>query len=356
MGIAWLKGTTGTVKLRIRNYRPIPVVGSITMQALRLQVPNDAGGWDVVALTVSPTTSQSFYIPTGASTEFTYTYTGLPNHVALGILEAKYDMPCHDEENGAGPNNGTNGNFEPWEWQYVLDAAPIGLQAIPWADFLQYACRWGYGAIGAADVKVNMTNGMHLSTRSPAHRLQYVSALKVKYVIEAVNDKVPPYDPNDVTPGKLKVKWFTSDMDSSPTVYMQCDEFSAYLQLAMAAHGVTTESRRYHGYNGNVLHDFTTNLICPANFDRNNPGNYATPTFHNHVAVADVGDRYDSSCSSWKTPYGVLHKNPAAPFGFPAWFQNVISGVPYGLVKDPNPCAGFEWILPYSGHVNFSGT
>lgn len=295
-GVAYPKATTSLqLTIKFRNDRQAAVTGSLTMEAVRLKIPtNDPNNpWEYTTLGFSPTSAQSVSLAANGGTQsFTYTFSSLPTTVSLGVIQVKYNLPIHEEE-GTWCNNGTHGGYVDWEWLYKVAATPTGLQTVPWTDFLNYSCRWAYGASTESETRTELTRGMHYSNRSPAHFLVYDAGHTWTYV---------NYDT-----GKLKLRTFTLALDQNDYINMDCHEFAQILRCAMQSQGYSGDSVQYaaqqyiSGAWQNV--DFLTNRICPAGSDSTKNGQNGDPDYYDeeefvvHVVFTSGDYRFDSSNS-----------------------------------------------------------
>lgn len=95
-----------------------------------------------------------------------------------------------------------------------------------------------------------------------------------------------------------------------------------------------------------------SNRMCPAGLSSTEDSNYSQFWFSTHVVVGDSGERFDSSSSYKHNVYGAIHRNPAAPFPYPEFWQNIINSVPNGLVATPSS-AGTPVLIDRNalGHV-----
>jgi hypothetical protein len=279
-------------------------------------------------LSVSPNSIPIDLAPNGGAQNVTLTFTGLPNYVALGDLELKYGLPLQSQDNGNWGENGTHGGFEKFTRVFLVDAPPTGLQGIPWADFLEYTCRWAWGAAGSTDLKEKMTRGMHYSNRSAVERLRYDYTFNHFAQIE-----------DDDYGYTVYMGAATRDLEDPSDVYTKfdCNAFAVFLRCAFAAHGVQSNvillSESPMGPSG-----FKTNLLCPAWADPTSPpANYQNYEFNVHVVTRSNDLVFDASSAYDYDLVGSPYQNPVVFWSVPLHWRNVWGGEDYGLVDDSVP-------------------
>lgn len=152
--VVYTRGSNIQLSVIWRNDNSFALNGTVTWQAARLRVPgpNNNPAEQYINLNVSGSHSVSMAANGGTTAPVPLTITGVPNYVAVGQLEIKFDMPLTKAPGQTG-NNGTQGNFHGWERIPLIDATPVGLQATPWADLCEYSFRWAFGYSGAANVR-----------------------------------------------------------------------------------------------------------------------------------------------------------------------------------------------------------
>lgn len=288
---AYVKGSGVTVKIRLANKTGNRVAGSFTIQGARLKVPGPSAvdpGPYYVSLSASPS---SFSFSLAPTTKFSQeiTISGLPNHVAVGAFEVKYTIQAAeyspDDEILRTSTIGTNGTFQAWERICILDATPIGYLIDDndpttespwehgiWTDFLEYTCRWAYGASGPAQVKEWMTKGMFLSRYTPKNWLYYDPSSNWYW-----NTPI-----NSAESSILDLPGFLSDLGDPLSMdeafaRLDCRDFAGILCLALSCHGAPSACARFHE---GSFSPFTTWPLCPAGADPSlvGPAYYWTPT------------------------------------------------------------------------------
>ena len=264
--------------------------------------------------------------------------------MAVGALQVQYNMPL--TENPGTPqavqaDNGTQGNWQTWERICVLDAAPIGLQTVPWTDFLEYTCRWAYGASGTTEVLREMTKGIHYGSRSPWNRIQYSPSWGYywsinKYGVEAdgyllgnfLNDLSSP-----IGTGPGSAIWIQAD----------CRDFAGLLYLALISQGVSAQCEIVKSYEIPGQNQVTTAYaywpLCKAGNDPTitlpisdgglRAGNYRSSAFNFHMIVEASNLRYDASSSYYYSQSGALYLQPAFEWDAATYWQNY-SLLPFG--------------------------
>jgi hypothetical protein len=337
--VAYVKGATSTISLRLTNQQNTTATGTLTFTGAQLVVPGPNNAPAPQELPVSLTcSSPTFTLPPFASTTMTATLSGLPSHVAVGQLQVKFELPVSygPPGNPGSSNNGTAGGWVNWERICILDSAPIGLQAVPWTDFLEYTCRWAFGASGPAAVRREMTKGIFYGNRSPWNRLYYNSAINNYW-------KWTDADGNYIGTGPYRLGLLLGTL-SSPINRQQssqiwtsadCRDFAGLLFLAISSHGasssctiLTGPTRILLDVNGNPVLDedqqpiFTSHYnywpLCPAGSDPTDTdidsdfsaGSYTSGAFNFHVVIESSGLRFDAAAAHYYSSSGGPWYNP----------------------------------------------
>lgn len=364
--VAYVKGVTPTIKLRINNCNGQVVTGSLTFTDARLVVPGpstvDPGPYTLpLSVTVAPS---SFTVAANSTLEVTATVNGLPNHVAVGGLEVKYDMPLVRDPGGANHtgNNGTNGNWEAWQRICILDATPVDYLVDDhnrateapwehgiWTDFLEYTCRWAYGASGPAEVRREMTKGIHYGKYAPWNRLHYLPINGQYWGMSKFGDGQDFFSLN------MLMNDLGSPVDnnlgSSIWVLGNCSDFGGILQLSLSSHGVTAEcvivktpGVWVEPSDPNEPPYLDTGYwywpLCKAGSDSTitsplgsiiggsfgtKKGNYEAGGFDYHVIVESSGMRYDAAASYYFSSNGSTWLNPAYDWPEDDYWQSLPS-------------------------------
>jgi len=365
--IAYVKGSAATLDIRLTNQRPHPVSGSFNFTSARLKVPGpstvDPGPYYLPLSITCP--NSSFLLQSNTSIVLTATINGLPNHVAVGGLQVKYDLPLIDNPgpNQPGPcDNGTTGNWVDWERICVLDATPVGYlvddqdQATEapwehgiWTDFLEYTCRWAYGASGPAEVRRELTKGIHYGKYAPWNRLHYLPINGQYWGVSKFGDGQDFFSLN------MLMNDLGSPVDnnlgSSIWVLGNCSDFGGILQLSLSSHGVTAEcvivktpGVWVEPSDPNEPPYLDTGYwywpLCKAGSDSTitspmgsiiggsygtKKGNYEAGGFDYHVIVESSGMRYDAAASYYFSSNGSTWLNPAYDWPEDDYWQSLPS-------------------------------
>jgi hypothetical protein len=327
--VVYVKGSTVTIAVTWENTADSRKTGTLTWQGAQLRCP---GPWDAATNTAPDvilplTLTGTFNInlaPYGTQT-VTAVVTGVPSYVAVGALEVKFNMPLVDEDTEQQGNNGTGGLFRPWERLPLVDATPVGLMAVPWADFAEYSCRWAFGFSGASEVRRQTTIGMHYSRRCPWNRLAYDPGTVAWYA---------PYD----YPNTIYVSDFMDDMDD-PWLY--CGSWVRWSDAYCAGFaGIDYAAKAIHGINAQCttlqvdpqFTGFYTWPLCPAGTDSTSFYNYFGYGFAWHCVVISSSMRYDSAVSYWWDYNGSNWYNPAFDWPNSVHWQNPVGFYLRGLV------------------------
>jgi hypothetical protein len=332
-GVAYARGVSSfDVEVTLWNDTSEAVTGQFKALAARLQVPRNpippedsqTEFVEYLSLSVSPATT-NLSIGAHSTQTFTLTFSGLPSYVALGDVQIQYDLPLSDGLMQY--ENGTRGGYATWPKVYIVASTPTGVQQQPWTDFLNYTCRWGFGATDTGDLKEKLTFGMHYSNRSPSRRLQYSPNFDSKYMYA------------DSTDAFVDLKKFTLDMDgaSGGWVQMQCADFAVILAAAFHSHGSShdvTQLTAKDATTGNPIGKFWTTKLCRAGDDSTVSAHYDFWDFGFHMVSSQSDDMYDSSSSYMKKLTGASHMNPVPGWPDPYYWQTMDGTTAYGLARN----------------------
>lgn len=315
----YVKGQNVVVKVRWRNWHSFAVWGTWTLQAAELAVPKPGrqSGTDSIALNVQgPLTRSIYLLANGGVQEETLVFTGCPSYVAVGLLNVKFNLPLtNGVSNG---NNGTNGNYYGFERMCFLDASPVGLMLPVWADLAEYSCRWAYGSSGPAQVKKNMTLGMHYSLRCPTSTTYY--SPNITSVWEG------PEEPLYLSTYLLNMG---NPWNAVGAYTLDCRAFAAVLMCSMHVHGVNAVTDRLQSFYGGFWHW----PLCLAGMDSNNGFNYSDwisglGGFNFHVMVrsgdTNSGLMYDAAASYKYGITGGFWRQPAWEWPVSQYWQNPV--------------------------------
>lgn len=218
-------------------------------------------------------------------------------------------------------------------------------------DFLEFTCRWAWGAVGPTDLKEKMTRGMHCSNRSATRRLEYQFD-KVTYY------PMPPGRPSLTNPlhSTYLLGMFTKSLEDRPTTIGDCRDFAGALSLAMLANGTDAQCLWMENTpaNNDPANNFTTTLLCNANMDSNDPSLYSQRSFNFHVVCKAGGTTQDAAVSYFYLPSGTVHKNPAWGWNEDDHWQKQVGGTSFGLCAStetpwkPRPAFLPEALNPYT--------
>lgn len=321
--VAYTKGSTITAQLRFKNDTDFPFSGNLNFISARLACPGLPSGTEYLPLTISSSQS-SLALPPHGTASVTVTIGGAPNYIAVGGLEVKYSLilmknPGPDQE---GPyENGTGqSGWENWVRVCLLDSTPIGLQAVPWTDFLEYTCRCAFGASGTTQVLSEMTKGIFSGNRClPNNRLHYGGAAQYW-----------PLGPTATTGGTFNLTYFLTRINDPATWYIKsgdCADFAGLLHLALLAHGTQTECQRYRS---EFTEMFQTWPLCPAGTVPSiigqplggQHGSFGIQAFRFHVVVKHMGQSiYDASNAYYFGPTGDNWLQPVIAWNTATFWQ-----------------------------------
>jgi len=321
-GVVFKRGTTSTtIQVVFRNSRSLDLSGALSWTSARIAAPDANGtGTQYLPLSISSTNPSAITLPkNGVPVTRTVVVSGLPASVALGQLEVSYDLPLVEEETNLRGNNGAS---ETWERLYVVDDVPVGLQAVPWTDFLEYACRWAFSASGQADMRQKMVEGMRYSRRSSNHKIYYNANKDVQF-ISRLNGDVRNPNP------KLMLNLFSSSMNGNPLVGMQCADWAAILNTAFASQGYSASATAYfaqasNGNGGTIQIEFRTNALLAAPFSDTVSTDYKKQLFTYHAivsgSVGSIDARFDASNSYlYEYSQGASWMKPVVAWPYPSY-------------------------------------
>lgn len=205
---------------------------------------------------------------------------------------------------------------------YTVDSAPVGLQAVPWTDFLELSCKWAQWQEDEWDVSARAAHGIRHSTHVGG-KLVYNPELGF-YTVPATG-LFTEYS-NTIPPSyqyRVKLATFLSQVHLPQDIQMDCRDFAACMWLA----------RQSQGYSGTQIvlaaasgPGFSTNLIAPAPepalfF----PGSYDTKEFAFHSVATDGEHKiFDASNSYDLDLNGAIHRAEVAWWDFPGYWQTWI--------------------------------
>lgn len=325
-GGTYVRNNTVTIEVTWRNDNTFPVSGTVQALTPKLMVPNPTPGnptaRDTVNLTVSPSgTTNVSLAANGGTASVTYTLSGVPNYVVTGDLDVSYQLLT----TGNGSNYLNLGALTT-EYLCVADASPTGIQAIPWVEFMQHACRWAHGSSGNTTVREEMTRGMNRSRRDYPYAFTYSPMAGPQFL--QYNEEYGEM--------QLKLRKFLLDLEDStyPGVTMQCNDFAQVLAAATNAVG--------HGSHVHYLEplsphtEFITHGLCPPQRAYTNAGNYEPYQFSFHMVTGDsaatTANRYDSTASYLIDYNGDAWFDVAFNWPMVEFWQIELAGYYFGLV------------------------
>lgn len=296
--------------------------GTLTFRGMRYAMPDENG--DVPPLYLYRPVSDTFPVdlPPNTAQQFQVSFAA-PSFVSLGHIEMRYDLPLQDVATGHCGENGTNGGYERWEKAFFVDATPVGLQATLWADYLEYTCRWAFGANGAASLREKMARGMYSSYRSPLRKLKYEPG-------EGGN-KFFLYHARGATPRSFRLGFLTyalDNVDTPGTVTADCRDYAAALAVALMQNGQQADCvwMEEEAFSDAVYIVCTPMCASPQVPAESLPGNYTNPPFNYHVVVLASGKTFDSSSAYFYDTDGQPWKKPAYEWDEDPHWQNQLPG------------------------------
>jgi hypothetical protein len=335
--VAYLRGSTINVTVRWRNWKEQTVNGTLTWQSARLACPGAIAPIEYINLGIAGAGSVPVSMAAnGGQFQTTLTLTNVPDYVAVGGLELKFDMPLTSGPETA--NNGTAGGFITWERVCLLDGYPTGLQSVPWVDFLEYSCRWGFGS-SAGDVTTALTFGIHYNTRCLGNRISYDPAVNILWAVGKYSS----------TPLDLS-HFFNINGDPwigpSFGITLDCRDYSAMLQLSFYSHGVTSSTIWVEQESVTGHHGFQ---YWPLR--RAGASSFHGDHFNFHVVVGAGFMTYDSPASYLFSPDGAYWMNPGVWPTAVHWQQHANGSAGtgfYGLAYHPYTEATLPLMFPPS--------
>jgi hypothetical protein len=214
-----------------------------------------------------------------------------------------------------------------------------------WADLAEYSCRWAFGATTSAQVRQQMTEGMHFSNRCPWNQNVYNSTVmnihggfgpvKLGVYLTGMNDPWIPMPPN-----------------TAITYETDCRGFAAILKLAMQAQGTEAIVQRVERSERDWMNHplkFYYWPLCPAGLDPASDNNFSDLRssdegwFNFHVVVQSNGQRYDSAPSYKYNLNGTSRRNPVWDWDLAPHWQSPSGGEFRGLVYSKTYKCAFNY-------------
>lgn len=302
--------------------------GTLTFHGMRYAMPTAAGD-DPPAYLPKPVSGGPFAVdlPPNSGQSFMVAFAR-PSFVGLGHVEVKYDLPLQDQATGQWGENGTGGGYERWEKLFFVDATPVGLQSVPWADYLEYTCRWAFGAGGLESLRERMTRGMYSSHYSPAKKLKYNG-------FKAVDGLFYKRHERHGQSRTYRLGYLTHSLDNvDPASYVEgdCRDYAGGLAIALMQHGQDADCVWMEEDNFSDEVKFLCTPVCGSPYDPAPwPGSYTSPLFNFHVVVLSGGKTFDSSNAyRYATDGSVLGLSPVEWTEDPHW-RNQVGSSWYGL-------------------------
>lgn len=230
-------------------------------------------------------------------------------------MQFKFTLLTYDEFHTY--DNGSNGGFASWEYLWLTDQTPKEVQAVPWTDFLDFACRWGYGQAESIPVARQVT-------------LRFFWTQMMGYNLGT--PRIPTrYVDLDLPSGEpfLELNTLITDLSTNPPISGNCVDGSAIVGAALSALGVANDLQQLTHSAG----AFITNLVCAIGTDASNVAWYHRLRFMMHQQVLVGGGVYDVVLAHRYDLGGSVYMNP--PLGWPMdgyWQTSGGSGVFRGLV------------------------
>lgn len=277
---------TDTIQVKITIHNPN---GTATVGQLRFE---NADYWEGILPIPLADHFESVTVPANGTKVVTVTLSGMPNYVSAGLLLADVSI---DPTTGAALEDGLA------EWIFLVDATPVGLQAIPWLEVLTDGCVWASGDTGAIAVSSILTTGLFSSSV-----MAYSGGGNPTYC-KVTADKV-----------LFKLKRFFDDRNSSGTVFGECRDVSGYLHLLFSSQGIDSELAW-------VLSDqekeMYTNQICPIGGDAASLGSYSPWHWNFHQILRRASNVYDACAAHWFDLDGALFKQPPHNWSLTGYWQ-----------------------------------
>ncbi len=300
---------TDTIKVRITIHNPN---GTATVGQLRFE---NADYWEGILPIPLADHFESVTVPANGTKVVTVTLSGMPNYVSAGLLLADVSI---DPTTGAALEDGLA------EWIFLVDATPVGLQAIPWLELLEDSCNWASGLTGATPIATELTIKLFSSGT-----FAYNGGLAPSYFVLMGGNGIFPLR-----------KFLQDQASSSLPLPGDCRDVSAVLNLVFATQGVSSDLKLVFADQG---HGMITNLICPIGSDPSAPfQTYVSTDWNFHQIVVRSNSVFDACAAQAYTALGATYRLPPASWPIASYFQTENASWPttspkyYGLVDGYN--------------------
>jgi len=264
----------------------------------------------------------SMYFPASGSDEATITVSGLPNTVGQGRLEIKAYVTATDTQNQGEVIWGDSSTRSSWEYMFITDQTPAGLQAVPWTETLALTCAWADGKSGQTEVVGWCTYGLFWG-QIFAYNLG-TTGVPPAWINENSEE--------DIGDDKFKLKLF----------YMQtgyrdgnCVDISCFLKICSSSQGHVGANTRLFYLESGIPQHFLTNLVCPVGTNATLDQYYWQVGFSMHQQLWFSSSVHDAALAFKKDLSGYPYKEPAIWWSMPGYWQVFSSGPPavaFGLV------------------------
>lgn len=331
--VVYVRGTTATINLTLKNYSFWPQACHMQIEGVRLAVPPPYSGGSTTYINLAYTgdnTAVSLPGPFGwTSTSFTVT---LPNYVTFGDLQIIWGVTS-DQNNKYIGGSGTE--WQTWERLYVTLSTPQGIQAVPWTDLLEYSCSWARDDTSATEASQDLTFGLYWDSR-----WQYTDGDVFYYLAD--DNEFFLDDDLDYDDGSGDGYDLSGALTNLNGLNMDCKDASGFLSLSMASQGLSNNLYRLFAPNEQELL-FKTNPLCGMGSDATDDGNYENYDWGHHQVTNLSSQIYDAAGAQKKDLSAQGYRNP--PSAWPEndywqkpWENGYFLGLVFGYQNSSTPC------------------
>lgn len=356
-GVVYPKNDTVTVRLRIRNENNKAVNVSLKDCGSELTADNYPYSWTLGTLgpdgTITiPANSDSTWI------EFDALYSMYCVNLGNFSLGSSFYAKFIDEPPEASPKVN---RFSAHTCRlYTVDSVPVGLQSVPWTDFLELSCKWAQWQEDESDVSNLLTAGARFSNHDNGAEFVYNSnlfdGLPSQYVQGTGRTSLYRTFRVSVQPTvyekRLDLIGFLTKIYSSAQIDMDCRDFAACIALARESQGYHSKQLFHAPAN---YDEFVTSPLNPAPYPAFASYQPTVFSFHSTAATIDETNMFDASNCYELNLMNDTYYWPAAWWPLPDYWQkqSVLAyylGLVRGVPGQPN-----AWVDRHSTDISAVG-
>lgn len=315
--VVYVRGGTATIRLKLQNISGTSVNGTLTVSDARLRLVHPGSSDTYHNLSVGGS-GVSMYFPASGSDEATITVSGLPNTVGQGRLEIKAYVTATDTQYQGEVIWGDSSTRSSWEYMFITDQTPAGLQAVPWTEILAFTCGWADGESGQSQVVGSCTYGLYWGDVF-AYNIGTLGTPTVWVDLDS----------------KMRLRDLLNSFFQSGIRKGSCIDVSGFLNVCASALGHQGENKQLiYVVDGSSESSalFLTNLVCPIGSNAIDEDNYYHLGFTMHQQFWIGSSVHDAALGFRVDLSGVDYKEPAIWWNMPNYWQVYALGVARGLV------------------------